>query len=403
LEPYLAPLRCGNRDRTRSQPTSAPSGPESPAVGTSGGAFLWLWLAVLAALPIRRRPCFDWDGSRHERPFQSRCREMFTIWLPFQLPTSSEIAGCDIADGIAGSIEGYPAAVRRTGHLHVLTVARVASEPEADVLLKALDTGLRWAALLQSCGIKFELTRQTVKFAEDPERATRNLAKSLGLQRKGPTDGIFDGGQTAIYEEEKHLVRLDGGLITFKVGLNADLFLAAVAEAAAFPNAIGALDDKKLRVAIDLFCSSLFFDEPARFILQCCALETAAPESKATPDPAVTAQIDRWKTEAAANQALVKRLDGLMQQSHGQRIRKYVCEMLSRDGHADAETAARDTTCLYNSRSRFMHQGKDLPADAGSRLHSILQRTLISALRRAAGGSIEGSPPALRPEPAREA
>ena len=312
----------------------------------------------------------------------------YAVWLPFAVPEGREFIG--LAEPLIGRIEDLPAeleALRRD--YYALKVSGLPTESAAHVMLKKLGAGLLWAALDQPIGLKFDLEPQRMFYSEDPIKVGKNL---FGPDSKRRVDVIVETSAPAIYLDGKQTARVQAGKVTALLSTPIQIIFDRIRTGVSLPNPVAAVEDERLRLAIDLYCLSHFqVSEFARFLALCTALEAVAPQS--TSAAAVVGKIDRWVEEAtkasraAADStemeefhALAQRVGYLKTQAHRSRIRRYVQTMLERAKHADALALGRRAAVLYDLRGDLVHSGRVKLGNGLSDLDLIVRKTLQSAM-----------------------
>jgi hypothetical protein len=199
---------------------------------------------------------------------------MYTLRFPFTLPPGQEISVSNKADSELGDLKF---SLERDAQLYILTVEGFPSEDEARHYFNNVWAGLMWVLLQLKLSPSAELDLQKVIYAKDPYQAAKNLEKKMGIQYKGPIDGIIEGAFPAVYPAGKNFRISRVWAPTVVITNKAEDVLRVVNEGASFQKSGEVIEDKKLRVALELYGAYYTeFTSNAKFLTLVVALEALA-------------------------------------------------------------------------------------------------------------------------------
>lgn len=326
---------------------------------------------------------------------------MYTLKFPFRLPPGQEIA----VNGESIELGDLKFLLERKNRLYILTIDGFPSEHEAKHYINNVWAGLMWVLLQRKLSPDAELAAQKVTYAKDPYQAAKNLEKSFGLQIEGPVDSLIDGARPAVYLTEKKLRVITMGEPNVVVTSPAEDVLRILGEGASFQRSNEVLEDKKLRVALELYGAYYTeFTPNAKFLTLIIALEALATggfKTKLALD-----LIKKWKNEleellknvepdsedelsleALRGELLFRQKDSIRRQ-----IRSLVMKTLQDHGDEDAVEMARVADKMYSLRGELVHEGWLEPltlSKATSKTRKIVERILLALFAKRAGQSEE--------------
>lgn len=331
-----------------------------------------------------------------------RSHRMYTLRFPFRLPPGQEIA----VDGEVIELGDLKFSLERDNRLYILTIDGFPSEHEAKHYINNVWAGLMWVLLQRKLSPDAELAAQKVTYAKDPYQAAKNLEKSFGLQIEGPVDSLIDGARPAVYLTEKKLRVITMGEPNVVVTSPAEDVLRILGEGTSFQRSNEVLEDKKLRVALELYGAYFTeFSPNAKFLTLVVALEALAISVRKTQ--LVIDLINKWKTEleklsetveaksddALSLEALSRELQIRKEDSKRRLIQSLVLKTLKDHGDKDAEEMAGIAKEMYDLRSILVHEGWLEPrilSKAISQTRNIVERILLALFAKKAGKSEEG-------------
>lgn len=313
----------------------------------------------------------------------------YTLRFPFRLAPGQEFSKLD--EPYLAEHSGLGLKLGEQSGLYFLSIGEFPSEEAGRSFIPKLWAGLMWAVLHQGLSPDASLSPQEIKYHDDPLQAAKNVSRSLGLGIE-KLDGILDGSRPAIYPTDKVVRVLTGQPISLLLGFPPDKTVALITEVVDLPFPERVLENRKLKVALDLYNS--FFRETsanARFLTLNMALEALAP-SEPKHQCAVDA-IDRWVEELktlqasldsrgdewAAYDSLIREIGFRKEKSIRSSIRTLVCSVLQ-SSEPDADELATQAVRLYDMRSRLVHDGHVEGGDLG-RAITDLRGIAFSVLR----------------------
>jgi hypothetical protein len=326
---------------------------------------------------------------------------MYTLRFPFKLPPGQEIEvnGEDIELG------GLKFSLGRDSKFYVLEVEGFPSERAAKHYINNIWAGLMWLLLQRKLSPDAELEVQKVIYVEDlsitPEQAAKNLSEKYGLQYKGPIDGSINEHKPAVYPTGKNFEICGVGQPTVVITNKAEDILKIVAEGASFRNSEKFVEDKKLRVALELYGAYFTeFTSKAKFLTLVMAIEALAAGVRKTR--LVIDLIERWKAEldklsetvdaksddALSLEALRRELLIRKDDSIRRRIQSLVITTLRDNGDKDAEEMAKNAAKMYDFRSTLLHEGwlePEILSKALTQTSKIVERILLALFAKKAG------------------
>jgi hypothetical protein len=323
---------------------------------------------------------------------------MYTLRFPFELPPGQEIALNNKAVRELGDLKF---SLERDGQLYILTIRGFPSEDEARRYFNNVWAGLMWMLLQLKLSPSAELELRRVVYAKDPYQAAKNLEKNLGIKYEGPIDGIIEGAFPAVYPTSKNFRISRVWEPTVVITNKAEDILRIVGEGASFQKSGEVLEDRKLRVALELYGAYYTeFTPNAKFLTLVVALEALAIGVRRTK--LVIGLIEKWKAEldklaetveaksddALSLEALRKELLTRKEDSKRRRIRSLVITTLRDHGDEDAEEMANDAVKIYDLRSELLHEGWLEPqalSQATSKARKIVERILLALFAKKAG------------------
>lgn len=291
--------------------------------------------------------------------------------------------------------------LRKDNDFYVLTITELHSEEEAKEYINNVWAGFMWLLLHRNLSSNAVLEPQEVAYAEDPYQAAANLSKSFGFKINGPVDGLIDGSSPAIYPSDKKLRTATLGTPTISTSDQASYVLKYLSEGVSFPMSTQVIQDRKLRVALDLYGAYFTeFTANAKFLTLVMALEALATGQKRPP--LVVGLIEKWKTDAnellktvnassddaAALGSLCRELLFRKEDSIRSQIRNIVMTTLQGQGDEDAEKTATNAVKIYDLRSTLVHEGsldRQTLIKAITTAKDIVQRVLLARFIRSAG------------------
>ena len=331
---------------------------------------------------------------------------MYTLEFPFRLPPGQEIA----VNGESIELEDLKFLLERKNRLYILKIEGFTSENKAKHYINNVWAGLMWVLLQLKLSPDAELEAQKVTYAEDlsitPYQAAKNLSKSFGLQIEGPVDSLIDGARPAVYLTEKKIRTITLGEPTLVLTTKAKDVLKILGEGVSFQRSDEVIEDKKLRVALELYGAYFTeFTPNAKFLTLVVALEALAIEVFKTK--LALDLIEKWKIEleelletvesdsddASSLEALRRELLFREEDSKGRKIRSLVLKTLRDHGDNDAEEMAKTANKMYGLRSKLLHEGWLEPqqlSKATSQTREIVERILLALFAKKAGKSKDG-------------
>jgi hypothetical protein len=343
------------------------------------------------------------NGTKGGRPRKSGGSELigkktrpatsntYRIYLPFDLAEGKAI-GEPIP--FKGRLGGYVAEMKRNQPHYGLHILEVPDET-VELEFKKLLVGLYWLALELRSGVMFDPNPQKEYYPKDPIQSAKSF---FGDSTKRIADVVIDGGQPAIWPNEKHHVTVTAQSVRAILSYNPARIFQILDEGMRLPDPSALLASSKLKLAIELYCLAHFRSSDfARFLVLCTVLETAAPQPSLS-QPCVKfidslieqargaskSRDTRPEQEEQFTQ-LAQRLGTLKRQSHRSRIYQFVERMLKLDGHPDATEQALQARDCYDKRGELVHGGKHEVGDALPRLDDVVCKTLKAAMRHSFG------------------
>jgi hypothetical protein len=322
---------------------------------------------------------------------------MYTLRFPFRLPPGREIA---VSEEVM-ELNGLKFSLKRHNQFYVLKIEGLPSENEAKNYINNVWAGLMWVLLQRGFSPDAEMEVQKVTYAKDPYQAAKNLSKSFGMQIEGPVDSLIDGGRPAVYLTEKRIRVITLGEPSVVVTTPAETILRILGEGASFQRSNEVIEDKKLRVALELYGAyDTEFTPNAKFLTLVMALEAVATGKFKTK--LALELIKKWKNELEGllkdvepNSEDRSSLEALLgnslfreEESIGRKIRSLVLKTLEDRGDKDAEEMAKIANKMYGLRSKLLHEGWLEPqtlSQATSKTRKIVERVLFALFAKKAG------------------
>lgn len=318
--------------------------------------------------------------------------QTYRIDVPFQLP-----------DGRAISVEKHHEVKVKVGNFttqltydypfYKLRLSGVPNNGAASRLFGKVVTGLYWAAIKHGIGIRLSSELQKPYYAADPVKAAKNI---FGKDRKEGIDGAIDGGQPAIYPEDKRLASMTAMPVHAVMSLHPVKFLEALDEGVTVVNPKSIDSISALKLAIELYCFAKFeASSSARFLILCIVLEVLAPQVRSTYTHIrliedwmheVSELAKQHPTDSPEYEELVRlreRLGNLKTPSHSERLQTYVRAVINEGNGTDGDQVAEDVKKLYGHRGKAMHEGSLDLGDEVSQLDLIVRRILEIEMRLA--------------------
>lgn len=282
---------------------------------------------------------------------------MFTLRLPFELPTGYQITDTDKPIQYAN----LECKLKKESRAYALIIKGFCTEEDAEYFLSNSWSGLMWVLL--NCGLAplWETKLQKISYTKDP------VAKEI------------DGLQPAIFSSDGSYWARTTDNINLISGTNTDRFFEYFFKGIEYKNWENGFKNNKLRIALELY--GAFFSEAtenARFLTLVMVLE-ALSESEKRPDMVldllinfrgqiedVESNYSKESNERVSLESLKRELTFRKEDSIRKQIRSLVFNTLSNNGDVDALEMAKQALKVYDKRSTLVHGGSLTLQELGS-------------------------------------
>ena len=297
---------------------------------------------------------------------------MYTLRFPFRVPEGREVE-VPVACKWENSLACFLA---RLDEFYILTIEGFESAEAAENYIPRLWAGLAWMLLERGLVTTANFDVGTTQYADDPEE----FGKRLGFST--PADGIADGYQPTIYRTDRQLRFETLGMISPLQRYGGEGIVASVLEGAMYPSSANVWENKKLRLAFDLYNAHFTeSSENSRFLTLVMALEAMSEPKKRTPKvvefqkellrqaKAVNGEIDAVEADTeeekkkksddkASIEALINDLNSRCSDSLTRQVKRLVRETLASTDGRDVEGVEKDVAQIYGTRGRLVHNGE---------------------------------------------
>jgi len=305
-------------------------------------------------------------------PLDKRDSEsMYTLRFPFRLPEGKILS--PLEEPASASCDELSVTLSRHSDSYLLTVTPFSDEEAAVAFIPMIYAGLTWTMLQYDLSIEYDMEPQSIHYLENPCAAAQRLfGRGADVDR---VDAVIDGARPAVTIANRSISFMVAGQGSITTGVNANMALAVLTEAAMLPRAEAVIQNRKLRTALDLY--NVFFREQSgntRFLTLMMALEALTLNER--KPSCVLALLDGWVGDLQRIKATIeetteewsdyddieKEITYRKEVSIRKKIRTLVRQALYSQGSEAAAAAAKKAVRLYDQRSRLVHDGY-LPAE----------------------------------------
>lgn len=260
---------------------------------------------------------------------------------------------------------------------YTLSLGSYPTPGQAAKALDKLTAALLWAALACQTSLRYPVERGAVQLHKQPMQmpSSEPMAHIGHTTGWAATDGHYDADLQTVRPEHLRLVRFEGGQAHISAGIAAPNFVAALAEALAWPKLSDISQVPKLRLAVEVFAAHRFeASTNARFLTLVTSLEALLPDGRIGEPASVALRQARQSAlavrdtytkespEWAQIEHLCSRISKLEQESIGASLRSYVHAAVSRMPCLGApDECAKRVRDAYHVRSRLLHDGYAAP------------------------------------------
>lgn len=298
-------------------------------------------------------------------------KEGYLLYLPIVLSPGRDLLNINFEKEI--SVGEYKLRFIKLAYFNALTLGKFESESVARKYIGKLQAALMWVTLKHLIGINFPEIESEIKWLDEPK-----LIPEEGIIKKitentnwDATDGTYYSDKLGILPDHKRLIRWDMGRVNIKAGLSVDNFIATVQEALSFSVPENVVEDRKLRLAINIFSSYFFEQSPeAKFIKLVTVLEALTPDSIVSDQSQEMLRVLKLTVKNAQNQyakdssewkelnGILSRVGQLKRNSIGISLRNFVAAELFRDSAiGDSNEIVYRLKDIYDRRSKLLHEG----------------------------------------------
>jgi len=290
--------------------------------------------------------------------------ETYTIEFPIIIPSSMEIA----IDEISRYESTLKFTLSNKEVYYCLKIEGFKEESEAVEYICKINAGLLWLTLNKGLPTIALLQPQKFEYSDDSERAAKNL-NAMGKNYL-KVDALVDSNKPVVYKSDRVIAKSVLYPPTISAPFSGEEVFESIIEGISFDHGDKIIQDKKLKVAIELY--GAYFTENsdnARFLTLVMALEVL---TDATKRPGYLLRlINKWEghlkncedelsndTDKLKEIASIKSsLGNMKNNSLTKELQNLVLSSLEQNGDQDATDMAELMKHIYDDRSRLVHNG----------------------------------------------
>jgi hypothetical protein len=297
--------------------------------------------------------------------------ERYSLYVPFTVAPGREISSIDKLDPFI--INDYSLHLETFDYYYVIVISYFKDKESAIRFFSKLQSSLFWFSLKYKIGIDYSSIVKGVELYDkeiviDDDNPLKPVLEKVDWDS---VEGQYDGNETVVLPANKKLMRFGAGKVRVTAGVGANIFMDCIKEVFDFPNPEKLVDNKKLKLAIDLYSTSQFEEsDNATFITLVSALEALIPDSEVSTFTKEVINLinselnkkrveyDKESDERRDIEHLQSRLGELKKQTIGTSMRGYIKSIVDINVDlTDPETISRKLKEIYNTRSTLLHEG----------------------------------------------
>ena len=309
---------------------------------------------------------FSWSvGSNGSGP------DRFVLYVPFTVSLGCEISSIDRE--MEHNIEGYKIGLEKLTNFYAITVGEFNSIDEAHRFFPKLCSSFLWASLKLKAGISYPKLITEINLEDNPVQISKdsNFRMVTDLVGWNEVDGYYDADKAVMRPEGKKLIKIETGRPTVVIGVNAEDFVKFISEAISFESPENIVNDKKLKLAINLYSTSHYeVSDNAKFITIVNVLEALKKQeeiSNVSKEVLKSAKshikekrdlYDKHSEEWKELENLISQVGQLKRQSVKKSIKKFISETIGENPElGDQKTISKKVGDVYDIRSNLLHDG----------------------------------------------
>jgi hypothetical protein len=294
----------------------------------------------------------------------------YTLRFPFELPLGQRIDGLDKSrefkvDELTWLFETGP----NTGYFAV-SIKGLESELACQEYLNRLWSGFNWLTLQKGLAIKAELVFDKVIYVTDPERAARNLERTLHVPYTGPIHGSVNERSPCYYPSDKNIRCFGVGTPTVTIGTSVDDAMEFLREGITIRGDNPTITDQKLQLALELYSAHWYeYSKTAKLLTLILSLESLLTHP--SRHELAVQLLEKWSQEVethkkdlqqdseeyCALESLERELLFRKEDSLRSQVRSFVHQSLQYLGLEEPVERAKQAVWAYDQRSTLVHEG----------------------------------------------
>lgn len=284
------------------------------------------------------------------------------------------------------------ARVRTEAPYVVIDIEAFPSEDAALAYAPRVWNCLGYMAVQMNTGFFVDMTPSKVDLVDDPEKTARELERSMGVLYTGPVHGWVDSQFPAAVPIGLNIRTTKFGTMTGSVTWPKDVYVAALARNLNSVLSAQPYDNRRLRLAIELFSQSQReVSMRSRFLTLVIALEVLAEPSEKHPNVVallsefavkVKTALDHYPKDSDEYHALQSlHRDALFRKRDSLRssLRRLVLDSLAHEPEPIRVARSKEMVDAYDLRGKLVHEG-ELSTTELNTAHDIAWRTLLWVL-----------------------
>lgn len=297
--------------------------------------------------------------------------ETYSIFVPLILSNGNEI---NIEDGkYEGLLGDYRCILEKHHYQFSLKVEGLASREDGLEFIGQLKIAISWLIIKRTTGIKYPSQVSELHFFDSPivisdECDYKSIADLAGWSA---IDGDYNADQLVIFPEKERLIRLEMGKVGVKLGYSPSNVIADINECLNLETIDELFDNKKLKIAVDLFSAYKFENtSTGKFVKLVTVLEALLPEGEINSNSILALgkakaaiklygkELKKSGVETNDIEHLLSKIGNLKYRSIGGNLEEYMREILEKNPNlGEPDVVIPKIRDIYNARSLLLHTG----------------------------------------------
>lgn len=296
----------------------------------------------------------------------------FSVYVPMFWSPGNQLIIDD--EPITDFLGNHKCVLERHHYLYSLKIEGIDSIQECMRIIDDVKVAINWISLKRTVGIKVPENTTEINLYKVPIKISENSDFQFITNRMGwdELDGDYYADQLVLIPEHKKLARWEMGKAGILLKQNPSQFFEDLNEGMKLENISEIIENKKLRLAVDLFSAYKFeVTTTSKFVKLVTVLEALLPEGQISGSSlkaleTAKASIKEYRSnvkkvgeDASEINHLLSRLGNLKSKPIGTNLVEYVRNVLDKNPElGECDVLLPKIKEIYDARSTLLHSGE---------------------------------------------